>query len=60
MFFLFYVVVLMMTAVAFAVWLVKTCFDKPCFDVAPAQPTDDGCAHSDASADHGDLSKMKW
>jgi hypothetical protein len=29
-------------------------------DVAPAQPTDDGCAHSDASSDHGDLSEVKW
>jgi hypothetical protein len=60
MFLLFYVVVLMMTAVAFAVRFVKTCFDKTCFDVAPAQPTYDGRTHSDAASDHGDLSKMKW
>ena len=54
-----YVVVLMMTAVAFAVRFVKTCFDKPCSDVAPAQPTDDGCTHSYAAAHEGEFSEMK-
>jgi len=48
-----------LAAVAVTVRFVKSSFDKTCFDVVPAQLTDDGGTHHYASANEGDFSKMK-
>jgi len=48
-----------LAAVAVTARFVKSSFDKTCFDVVPAQLTDDGGTHNYAASNEGDFSEVK-